>query len=792
MQLFPGSIDSKLGFDRIKELTSDACASELGKRFVATLKTLSDYHQICENLTATAELKAQIDSGEAFPEINAFRLTTELERSTVIGYHIPSEQLFELKLNLDIASGSRKYFARQSDAFPWWDSRSAKIEIPETLIKRLNQVFDKDGQVKDTASQELKKIRQQIKSRERRARKELDSLLKFAGEKGYSDTESQLTIRDGRLVLPILAEHKRRIKGLVVDESTTGKTVYLEPLQVFESNNEIRELHFAEKREIIAILTALTVLVSEIKDQLLAIEKYLSILDFTRAKASVAVQLGACLPEITNSGDIKLVDAYHPLLQLSHKQTGSPVIPLNLELNQQQGIMVISGPNAGGKSVALKTVGLLQLMIQSGMLVPVAEGSSMGCFNEIFVDIGDEQSIESDLSTYSSHLANMKHLLEYSTSRSLFLIDEFGTGTEPQFGGAIAESILTALVKKQARGLVTTHYGNLKKFAEQTNGVINAAMRFDLETLSPEYILDVGRPGSSFALEIAHNMGLPEHILKMARDKIGHDPVAFEKLVSELEKEKQQLDRLNRDNQQLRNSLEQERDDYRARYRELQTKQKEIINDARIEAKSLLDEANQRIEATIRSIKENNAQKAVTHKVRKELSDFKKKVKPVKRTAQTKVKVVPGPVRPGDLVRIKESNAQGEVLKVSGKSAEILIGSLKSKVALDRLQKVGKAQSSPTARKVRSNIDLQQKRANYSTQLDVRGLRAGEALDAVTAFIDEGVLLGMNDLRILHGKGDGILRSAIRKHLQDDSSVKSINDEHVERGGAGVTLVTLK
>jgi DNA mismatch repair protein MutS2 len=653
-------------------------------------------------------------------------------------------------------------------------------------------VFDKDGTIKDGASNNLKKIRQEIRAKEVRVRKELDTILKFAGDKGYTDQDSGLTIRDGRLVVPVLAEHKRRIKGLVVDESTTGKTVYLEPLQVFEQNNEIRELHFAENREIIALLTALTSQVATEKAHLLNIESFLGTVDFTRAKAKVAIQLGACMPRLDDSCDFNLMQAYHPALLLSHKSNANPVVPLDIEINSQQRVLVISGPNAGGKSVAIKTVGLLQLMLQSGMLVPVDEGSTMGCFKEIFVDIGDEQSIESDLSTYSSHLGNMKQFMERCTETSLFLIDEFGTGTEPQFGGAIAESILSWLVSRGARGLVTTHYGNLKKFAELTSYVVNAAMKFDLKNLEPSYILDVGRPGSSFALEIASKLGLPEKILKDAKDKIGHDPVAFEKLVSELELEKEKYLRYNQENIQLKSSMEEQRSEFQQRLADLDGKQKEIINQAKLEAEAILAETNQRIEATIREIKENKAQKAVTHKVRKELNEFRKKVKPVKEESKSTAKILPGPINAGDMVRIKGSQAQGEVLKVTGKSVEILMGSLKSKIDLGRLQKIGRMAVSKPTRQTRSNIDLHQMRAQYSTQLDIRGFRANQALDAVAAFIDQSILLGITDLRILHGKGDGVLRSIVRKQLQGDPSIKSIADEQVERGGAGVTLITLK
>ena len=415
----------------------------------------------------------------------------------------------------------------------------------------------------------------------------------------------------------------------------------------------------------------------------------------------------------------------------------------------------------------------------------------MGCFNKLFIDIGDEQSIESDLSTYSSHLQNMKFFLTNCNKNTLFLIDEFGTGTEPQFGGAIAESILTSLVNKGAKGLITTHYGNLKKYAEGANYVVNAAMRFDLKKLAPQYLLDIGRPGSSFALEIAGQIGLPSEVLSEAKSMIGHDPVAFETMVSELEQERQKFDEYNLQNQKLKETLEQEKSKYEALLGALENSQKEIINQAKEEAQDLLTEANQRIEATIRSIQESKAKKSVTHTVRRDLNEFRKKNQPEPSMEQP-IKLVPGPIQPGDLVRIIKSQAQGEVIGISGKSAVIMMGALKSKVSLDRLQKVGVANKETPKSVRRSNWDIHKKRVHYSTQLDIRGFRANEALKEVMDFIDEGLLLGISELRIVHGKGDGILRSVIRKQLQGDPSIESLQDEHMDRGGSGVTIVTLK
>lgn len=791
MQLYPHQIESKLGFDKIKALIKSYCSSDLGRAKVDQMSVLGDYSAINKLLNATQEQVKQMSSGDSFSEIRGFDLASELENCQVTGYYMSSEILFQLIVNLELSKFCIKYFVKYEQEYPLWNEASGHIVVQDELLKRLHQTFDNKGEVKNNASDKLKKIRQEIRNKQGKARKELEAILKQASEKGYTEKDSGLTIREGRLVVPLYAEHKRRIKGLIVDESTTGKTVFLEPIQVFNQNNEIRELHFAENREIISILTSLTSKVASRKDQLMTAEGFLAELDFTRAKAKVATQLDACKPNFTDSSDMVLKNARHPILVSSNRKLDLPVVPLNIVINEGQRVIVISGPNAGGKSVCLKTVGLLQLMLQSGVLVPVSEESSMGYFSKLFIDIGDEQSIESDLSTYSSHLQNMKYFLRHCDKNSLFLIDEFGTGTEPQFGGAIAESILTGLVAKEARGLVTTHYGNLKKYAEDARYVVNAAMRFDLKKLVPQYTLDVGRPGSSFALEIARQIGLPDDVLQEAKAKIGHDPVAFETLVSELEQEKLKFEKYNKNHQKLTTALEEQKSNYEHLLTQLKSTQNDIINKAKSEAQELLAEANRRIEATIRSIQESKARKSTTHVVRKKLNDFRKKNQPEPSKEVEKITWITGPINPGDLVRIKQSQVRGEVISVSGKSAVILIGALKSNVRIERLQKIGKAKNEAPA-STRSNLDIHKRRAHYSTQLDVRGFRANDALKAVMDFIDEGMLLGMTDLSILHGKGDGILRAVIRKQLQGDPSIQSIQDEHVQRGGAGVTLVYLK
>ena len=787
MLLYPESLESKLGFDKIKEMLIENCASTAGVDQVHKITATHDAPTIRQWLQETAEQKQQLQLGEAFPELKVFPLGDALDHAQIEGYQLDSEYLYQVKINLELARQCVHYHNKRSDDFPIWSGLSKALDLLPNLIKSLQTVFDDHGEIKDGASQELRRLRKKIVQAESKVRKGLESILRQARSQGYTDQESALTLRDGRLVIPMQAEHKRRIAGVVVDESATGKTVYLEPMEVFNLNNEIRELQFAERREINRILLELTREVAPQVSQIRSSQQYLGYLDFTRAKAKLAQLLDAILPEIDPSGQIKLKEARHPLLQLAHQKQNLPVVPLNLVLDPDTRVVVISGPNAGGKSVCLKTVGLLQMMGQSGLLIPAQEGSVMGCFQKILVDIGDQQSIENDLSTYSSHLRNMSFFVEETDSQTLFLIDEFGAGTEPQFGGPIAEAILDQLVRNKAFGIVTTHYSNLKEFAESTVGVDNAAMRFDLEKLEPLYQLELGRPGSSFALEIAAKTGLPADILRQAKENIGEDPVAFEKLVNELEQAKQQHLRELQQLQKQRISLGEKQREFEQSSTSLQQQQKELLNQAKQQAQDLLSQANQKIESTIRSIKESKADKQVTDRVRKDLKQFKEKHKPTKPPA--KPRIITGPVQIGDLVLIDGTGAQGEVIDISGKWAQVRLGDLKSKIKLERLQRIGRA---PSETSKSSNLGLYRKKADFSSEIDVRGLRAGEAMKKVTDFVDEGSMLGLKDLRIIHGRGDGILRQLIRKYLLGEPSVAHITDETSERGGDGVTLITLK
>ncbi|HAA16303.1 MAG TPA: endonuclease MutS2, partial [Cytophagales bacterium] len=576
-----------------------------------------------------------------------------------------------------------------------------------------------------------------------------------------------------------------------------------EPAEVLDINNEIRELESAERREIVRILTALTDTLRPHVEGLKASYRFLGRIDFIRAKGKLAVDLDAVAPEFVKAPLVEWYRATHPILLQTHRASGKPVVPLSLRMDQERRIILISGPNAGGKSVAMKTVGLLQYMWQCGLLIPVSEASKVGLFQDIFLDIGDEQSLENDLSTYSSHLTHMRKVITLANKKSLFLIDEFGSGTEPQYGGALAEAILETLHKAKAFGVVTTHYTNLKQFAEQNEGVVNAAMRYDVEALEPLYILEVGKPGSSFALEIARKIGLPKPVLDSATDKVGATHVKVDQTLSQLEKEKKRFESFNEalSTRESRASKAAER--YENLADSLEEEKRKIINAAKAEAKRLIQEANANIERTIREIKEAQAEKEATKEARQKLAAEAESLEPEaaqppkkkRRKSAPKPEVVDdGPIKLGDSVRIKGQTAVGEVLAIRGKDAEIQIGLLKSTLKLNRLEKISRREARKEEKAVATRVsgfNINEKRAEFSPNLDLRGQRASEALSLVDQFLDEALLHSMSELRILHGKGDGILRDLVRNTLRKTKFVDRFEDEHADRGGAGVTIVHL-
>ncbi len=833
--LYPQNLEQKIGFDRVRELLAEACVSPLGRAYVEKMR-MTDRHDLVEKwLRQASELKEILQAEPGFPSQNYLDVTRHLAKAAIEGAFLTEEEAFEVKISLRTIGEILRFFNdKDSETYPQLRELAAgalstpkppegglsaaertplreqgvnNAAVLRDLIKALDRVIDDRGHLRDDASPELQAIRRQLYSEQAALRKKLDSILKTAKASGWVGEEVSLTIRNGRLVIPIAAEHKRKIKGFVQDESDTGRTVFLEPADVLDANNEIKELEARERREIIRILLELTAKLRPHLDVLRRAYTFLGIIDFTRAKAKLALQLDAIAPVVRDHPALRLVRARHPLLQISFKKQGKLVVPLSAELNAERRILLVSGPNAGGKSVMLKTIGLVQYMLQCGLLVPVADGTEMGIFRNLFIDIGDEQSLENDLSTYSSHLTNMRQFLARADRRTLFLIDEFGTGTEPSLGGAIAEAILEDLTKAGAFGVINTHYSNLKTFADRTPGLVNGAMRFDAEHLEPLYELEIGKPGSSFAFEIAQKIGLPKAVVERARGKLDRNQVNFEKLAKELEIEKKIFSEKNVENATRQRKLDELTEQYSTLKNYLDTEKKRLLNEAKVQAKQLVKDANARIEQTIREIREQGAEKLATKDIRQALQDFEQlelkeeKLTPAHEAPSTKHDYDPegGEIAVGSLVRVKGQNTVGEVLDLKGKDATVAIGELKTNIKLNRLEKVTRreyreAVGEKPRRASLTGIDLNERAANFSFNLDLRGQRGEEALQKVDSFVDDALLLGYPELRIVHGKGDGILRTLIREHLRQQyrQQVAGLADEHPDRGGAGVTVVRMK
>lgn len=836
--LYPQNIEQKLGFDKIRERLNELCVSPLGRAFVNKIRFSDNYDLVQKMVRQVAEMKDIMNyEPQAFPSQNYLDVTQQLAKAAIEGAFLSEEEFYDVKLSLRTIQECLRFFDnKEPEQYPTLrelvaqtiappmpkegDDSSAKaspqsagllVEL-RALLDALDKIIDDRGKLKDNASPELQAIRRQLISAENDLRKKLDSILKNARSNGWISDDFSLTIRGGRMVIPLAAEHKRKIKGFVHDESDTGKTVFMEPTEVLEANNEIKELESAERREIVRILMQLTTRLRPAVPVLKRAYTFLGIIDFVRSKARYALELDAVAPLAINTQLIDWKDARHPLLYASFKKAGKSVVPLSARLDSENRILLISGPNAGGKSVTLKTLGLVQYMYQCGLLVPMNEYSTIGIFRNIFIDIGDEQSLENDLSTYSSHLTNMKHFLLQSDRKTMFLIDEFGTGTEPSLGGAIAESILEDLNRSGAYGAINTHYTNLKTFADRTKGLVNGAMRYDAENLEPLYELEIGKPGSSFAIEIAYKIGLPKAVIDKAKNKVGTQQVNFEKLVKELEIEKKVFADKNMENAQKQRQLDQLLEQYNALKKYLDAEKKTILNTAKVQAKDLLKNANQKIEATIKEIKEQSAEKSATKEVRQELQDFqdslvieavqaqanpnpKKNKKEEVEDEEPKIEVIGGEIVIGSLVRIKGQETLGEVLDIRGKDADVAIGDLKTTIKLNRLEKISKKEYkqkvSPKAHKV-VGLDLNEKTMNFSFNLDIRGRRGEEALVEVDQFMNDAIMIGYDELRIIHGKGDGILRTLIRQHLRGYNQVAKTQDEHPDRGGAGVTVVSMK
>jgi DNA mismatch repair protein MutS2 len=786
--IYPEEFEQKLGFDQIRYKLKQYCQSPAGADWVDRMRFSQNAEFIKVLLKQNLEFRQIMEKGESFPSRHFFDPTQWFQKIALEGNWLEAEEFLNLAYALETIIACKTFLSKAAETYPELFRLTEPVNITASLAQAIFSRIDDKAQVKDSASPELGRIRKKLREEQSRLRKLADQIFRMAVEEKWVPEGALPTIREGRVVIPLHAEHKRRLKGFILDESATGQTVFLEPTEMLDANNEIRELEHAEKREVIRILKELT---DEFRGHLPILKtafQFLAQIDFIRAKAKFSLEINADLPIIEKQQELIWYNAKHPLLYLSLKGKRE-IVPLNIELDQQDRMLLVSGPNAGGKSVTLKTIGLLQYMVQCGLLIPVSDRSRVGIFNDIFLDIGDQQSIENDLSTYSSHLRNMNVFIQSASDRSLVLLDELGSGTDPNFGGAIAQAILESLLKKRVWGVATTHYYNLKLFAGQRQGIRNAAMRFDDKNLVPLYVLDIGKPGSSFALEIARKTGLPQQTLAEAEKLVGKDLAGFETLVRALEKERQELSekikRLERQETELKQSLSK----YQTLSSDLELRKKEIINKAKEDAAQLLQNTNREIEKTIRHIRENKAEKKETLKVRRNLQDLTQRVK----TETKKEKKPAEPLKEGDRVRIIGQEGSGVILSIQGKNATIQFGELKSVTKVDKLEKITAAVEREISTRLRSaGINVHEKRSTFSSTLDIRGKRVDEVLSILDQFMDTAILLAQGELRILHGKGEGVLRKVVRDHLKRYKEVASVTDEHVERGGDGITVVVLK
>ena len=775
-------------------MLSAHCISAMGLEKVENVAISNDRGFIIKSLEQTEEFIHLLQTGIPFPVRDFHDLREAFHRVQIDGTCLNVEDLFALKPSLNVLEAILRYgHSESAKETPRLKSLIENIFIDRNIFTEVNRLVDDKGEIPDNASTELLEIRQSIRRKQGGIEKRIRQIMSDAKTAGWVDQKSELTVRDGRLVIPVKAGDKRAIRGFIHDESATGQTVYIEPAEIFDTSNEIKELEYAEKREIHRILMAFTRLLRPYLSELRKAWNLLGELDFIRAKALLAQEIGGVKPEIKDTPYFNWQQARHPLLEKKLKAQGKQVVPLDLKLDETDRILVISGPNAGGKSVCLKTTGLLQYMLQCGLMPPMRVDSQCGLFENLFIDIGDEQSILDDLSTYSSHLINMKALLEQADEKTLFLIDEFGTGTEPQLGGAIAEAILLELNKKKAFGMVTTHYANLKLLADNHEGIINGAMLFDTRFMQPMYLMMTGKPGSSFAFEIAKKIGFPKQILDEAANITGDQHLKFEKQLQQLEVDKKAIRKKEQDLRIADQLLTEVVEKYKGLLAELESKKKQYLRDAAAEAQELIQKANSQIERTIKEIKEAQAEKTKTKEIRQNLEKAKEEIaQKAKEVAEAKKKEEAEVVlKVGDTVCIEEMQVVGEILSISDTDATILFDSIRLRTSPDKLRKVSRAEARKTQRRWQKGIaeDLSEKAEHFELTLDVRGKRAEEALDIVDKYLDEAKLLSIKEVSILHGKGNGILRKLIREKLSHNHDVERFCDASLETGGAGITRV---
>lgn len=783
--IYPENAAEKLGFVEIKELIKANCLSMMGKEMVDKIQPMHQYGQIDKFLRQTHEFKDILENDSPLPIDHLYPIRTFADRIRVEGSFLSEEEFFQISLSLKTVFSVINYFNERKGVYEALEMLFEHLTIERTIVKNIDNVIDQNGSMKPSASPKLQEIFREIAYAERESRKRMDALLKKAQDAGWT-ADGGLTVRDGRLCIPILAENKRKIKGYIHDESATGQTVYLEPEEVFQLNNQLRDLEFDKRREKVRILIALTTELRPFVPSLISYHGLLSKLDFVRAKALFAIDIEATMPELQKEASLNFINARHPLLFLNFRREGQTVVPLNVAIDETQRIIVVSGPNAGGKSVCMKTIGLLQMMVQAGLLIPVDPNSKVGVFRNFFADIGDDQSIESDLSTYSAHLSKMRYFMEHSNSRSLILIDEFGAGTDPQFGGPIAEAVLQNLNKKKVRGVITTHYSNLKLFANATEGLENASMLFDNAAMQPRYILEIGKPGSSYAFEIAYKIGLPQDVLQGAKQKIGTQQKKVDHLLVDLEREKKEVHeakvKLKRNEDKLNRLLKETEE----RSAFLEENKKQMMKQAKLEAQEVLKNANRLVENTIAQIKESNADKEKTRELRKALDSElvkNKSIAPNKKTVQKDEELAIG-----DWVKILDTGTMAQIIEIAKGNLILAIGDLRSVVKKNRVEKTSNKEVSKSLKRAHGT-QLTESLANFNPEIDVRGMRTEAALYEIEKYLDKAIMMSFPSLKIVHGKGNGILRKMIRDYLRKYKEVDRLEDEHLDRGGDGVTYV---
>ena len=849
--IYPKTFEDKIGFNEIRTLLRERCLSSLGKEEVDKITFMDNVKAINTQLSRVREFRRLQEEEEKFPLNYFFDVRQSVARLRLEGTHMEEDELFDLRRSLGTVNDIVTYLNRTDEdaavaatddgwrkdpVYPYpalHELAEGVVTFPQ-ILQRIDQILDKFGKIRDTASPELLNIRRELAKVEGSISRTLYSILRSAQSEGLIEKDVTPAMRDGRLVIPVVPTMKRKIKGIVHDESASGKTLFIEPTEVVEANNRVRELEAEERREVIRILTEMAKVIRPHVPQILDSYKLLAQVDMLRAKTELAKLIGGIEPEVGKYPHIDWIEATHPLLRLSLQKQGKKVVPLEITLTRNKRMLIISGPNAGGKSVCLKTVGLVQYMLQCGLSVPMSERSQTGIFQNILIDIGDEQSIEDDLSTYSSHLTNMKNMMKSANDRTLILIDEFGTGTEPQIGGAIAEAVLKQFCIKRAYGVITTHYQNLKHFADSHEGVVNGAMLYDRHQMQALFQLQIGQPGSSFAIEIARKIGLPEQVIHDASEIVGPDYIQSDKYLQDIVRDKRYWESKRQTIHQREKQMEQTIAKYESEISDLAKSRKEVLAKAKERAEELFKESNKKIENVIREIREKQAEKEETKKLRDSLKDFKEGISDMDKQAEddkiarkmaqilrrkenkknrkkgdpsssgqdkdntsaaTTLSTVSAPLKEGDTVRIKGTTSVGKIESIQGKNATVIFGDLRSTTSLKKLEHATapkREEPRPfmtVGRQTRETID--EKKLNFKQDLDVRGMRGDEALNAVMYFIDDATLVGMSRVRILHGTGTGILRQLIRQYLATVPAVTSYKDEHVQFGGAGITVVDL-